>query len=153
MANQKMVVCTNREPLTLTRQPTFLILPDPPYRCAINGIDEAPESFQFTIMHLPTKLNLPMEDFIGVPHQIRQLASLLREVLYNSGQRSAREEVPHQRSSQNCTFDPSPISYIINRDKECHSLLIFFHKLTPYGPKKELEHQPPQSQPYFTSIT
>ena len=68
MANKKMVVCTNREPLTLTRQPTSLILPDSPYKSAINGIDEAPESFQFTIMHLPTKLNLPMEDFVGVPH-------------------------------------------------------------------------------------
>ena len=68
MANKKMVVCTNREPLTLTRQPTSLILPDPPYKSAINGIDEAPESFQLTIMHLPTKLNLPMEDFVGVPH-------------------------------------------------------------------------------------
>ena len=68
MANKKMVVCTNREPLTLTRQPISLILLDSPYRSAINGIDEALENFQFTIMHLPTKLNLPMEDSIGVPH-------------------------------------------------------------------------------------
>ena len=68
MANKKMVVCTNCEPLTLTRQPTSLILLDSPYRSAINGIDEAPESFQFTIMHFPAKLNLPMEDSIGVPH-------------------------------------------------------------------------------------
>ena len=68
MANKKMVVHTNREPLTLTRQPTSLILLDSPYRSAINGIDEAPESFQFMIMHLSTKLNLSMEDSIGVPH-------------------------------------------------------------------------------------
>ena len=67
MAN-KMVVRTNREPLTLTRQSISLILLDSPYRSAINGIDEAPKSFQFTIMHLPTKLNLLMEDSIGVPH-------------------------------------------------------------------------------------
>ena len=68
MANKKMVVSTNCEPLTLTRQPTSRILLDSPYKSAINGIDEAPKSFQFTIMHLPTKLNLPMEDSIGVPH-------------------------------------------------------------------------------------
>ena len=48
MADKKMVVCTNREPLTLTRQPTSLILLNSPYRSAINGIDEAPKSFQFT---------------------------------------------------------------------------------------------------------
>ena len=68
MANKKMVVSTNCEPLTLTRQPTSLILLDSPYRSAINGIDEAPESFQFTIVHFPAKLNLLMEDSIGVPH-------------------------------------------------------------------------------------
>ena len=56
------------EPFTLTRQPTSLILFDSPYKSAINGIDEAPKSFQLTIMHFPTKLNLPMEDSIGVPH-------------------------------------------------------------------------------------
>ena len=70
-ADKKMVVCTNREPFTLIRQPTSLILLNSPYRSAINGIDEAPESFQFTIVHLPAKLNLPMEDSIGVPHKIR----------------------------------------------------------------------------------
>ena len=63
-----MIVSTNREPLTLTRQPTSLILPEPPYRSAIDGIDEDPESFQFPIMHIPTKKNLPMEDTIGEPH-------------------------------------------------------------------------------------
>ena len=63
-----MMVSTNREPLTLTRQPTSLILPEPPYRSAVDGIDEAPESFQFPIKHIPTKKNLPMEDTIGEPH-------------------------------------------------------------------------------------
>ena len=63
-----MTICTNHEPLTLTRQPTSFILPKPPYRSAINGIDEAPESFQLPIMHIPTKMNLPMEDTIGEPH-------------------------------------------------------------------------------------
>ena len=57
-----MVVSTDRELLTLTRQPTSLILPVPLYRSAINGIDKASESFQFTIMHLPTKLKIPMKD-------------------------------------------------------------------------------------------
>ena len=50
MANKKMIICTNCEPLTLTRQPTSLILLDSPYRSAINGIDEASESFQFMKM-------------------------------------------------------------------------------------------------------
>ena len=63
-----MIVSTNREPLTLTRQPTSLILLEPPYRSAINGIDEARKSFQFPIMHILTKMNLPMEDTIGEPH-------------------------------------------------------------------------------------
>ena len=68
MANKKMVVSTDREPLTLTRQPTSLILPVPPNRSAINGIDEASESFQFAIMHLPAKLKIPMKDSIGESH-------------------------------------------------------------------------------------
>ena len=63
-----MVVRPNREPFTLTRQPTSLILPNPPDKSAINGIYETPESFQFLIMHIPTKKNLPMEDSIGVPN-------------------------------------------------------------------------------------
>ena len=63
-----MIVSTNREPLTLTRQLTSLILLEPLYRSAIDGIDEASESFQFSIMHIPTKKNLPMEDTIGEPH-------------------------------------------------------------------------------------
>ena len=68
MPNKEMVVSTNREPLPLTRQPISLILLDSPYRSAINGMDEAPESFHFTIVHLLTKLNLPMEDSVGEPH-------------------------------------------------------------------------------------
>uniref|UniRef100_A0A7N2KVF9 Exocyst complex component Sec6 n=1 Tax=Quercus lobata TaxID=97700 RepID=A0A7N2KVF9_QUELO len=36
-----------------------------PPRSAINGIYEAPESFQFPIMNIPTKMHLPMKDSIG----------------------------------------------------------------------------------------
>ena len=63
-----MVVRANRKPLTLTRKPTSLVLPSPPYRSAINGNTEAPEGFQFPIMDIPTKMHLPMKDSIGVPH-------------------------------------------------------------------------------------
>ena len=71
MANKKMVVSTNREPLSPTRQPMPLILLGSPNRGAIYGMDKAPESFHFPIVYLPTKLNLPMEDSIGKPHKIR----------------------------------------------------------------------------------
>ena len=71
MPNKEMIVSANREPLPLTRQPISLILLESPYRSAIDGIDEAPESFQFTIVHLPTKLDLPVEDSIGKPHKLR----------------------------------------------------------------------------------
>ena len=64
MPNKEMVVSTNREPLSLTRQPISLILLGSPYKSAIDGMDEAPEHFHFTIVHLPTKLNFPMEDSI-----------------------------------------------------------------------------------------
>ena len=71
MPNKEMVVSTNCEPLSLTRQPISLILLGSSYRSAINGKDEALERFHFTIVHLPTKLNLSMEDSIGKPHKIR----------------------------------------------------------------------------------
>ena len=71
MANKEMVVSTNCEPLSPTRQPISLILLCSPNRSAINGMDKAPECFHLTIVHLSTKLNLPMEDSIGKPHKIR----------------------------------------------------------------------------------
>ena len=43
MANKEMVVSTNREPLSPTRQPMSLILLGSPNKSAINGMDKAPE--------------------------------------------------------------------------------------------------------------
>ena len=43
--------------------------------------------------------------------------------------------------------------YNEEKKKKNHPRLIFFHKLTPYGPETRPVHQPPHIHPYFTSIT
>ena len=45
LANEKMVVSTNRKPLSPTRQPMPLILLGSPNRGAMYGMDKAPESY------------------------------------------------------------------------------------------------------------
>ena len=56
-----MVVCTNRKPLTLTRKPTSLVLPSPPYKSTINGTNEAPEGLPIPDYEHPYKNASPNE--------------------------------------------------------------------------------------------
>jgi hypothetical protein len=46
---------------------------------------------------------------------------------------------------------PSLTSKEINLEKLPHSFVMFFQRLTPYGPKTSLEHHPPCILPYLIS--
>lgn len=63
-------------------------------------------------------------------------------IRFSSIKASFRTWPPHQKSCQNLSLVPLPTSNIVNLEKVPHSL-IYFHKLTPYGPLTTLEHHPP----------
>ena len=69
-ANQELVITTNLKTLFLIWFPADLILPNPLYWRAINGIHEDHQGHQLLILYGPHKMHIPMKDPIGDLHKI-----------------------------------------------------------------------------------
>ena len=91
---------------------------------------------------------------IPIPKDIRSAmeASLSLAIENSSGKVTFKRSIPHHRSCQKWILVPLPTS-IYRCFEDSHSLRIFFHKPTPYGPLHSLEHHPPHRLSYFTSTT
>ena len=133
--------------------PTNLIRANPLHFQRVNNGHKLIKRIFFPILWCTTKLKIPMNPPTNPTHNLRhrRVPCPTKEIKTWKNFFKGTILTPHMLP--NFTLVPSPTSYCKSLEKFNQPLLINLQRLTPYALVTFFVHQPPQSFPYFPSIT
>ena len=150
---ERKIETSNLKTLTPCWLPTNFIRANPLHSQRVNNGHKPIKRVFFPILWCTTKLKIPMNPPTSPTHNLQHQGVPCPTKAKKTQKSFFKGTIPTPHMLPNFTLVPSPTSYCKSLEKFNQPLLINLQRLTPYALVTFFMHQPPQSFPYFASIT